>query len=129
MKVLPETFRKCLSHDARKSISQPTKEESMAIGEAKSERELQRLIYLELLRRGLFFHYSRSDRKTTTKLGTPDFGLCLNGNYIAVECKTSSGKQSTEQIAVQRQIERQGGIYMIVRSLDEFLQVLKVNGL
>ena|SRR5438876_9589024 len=127
--VLPESYRRCLSPQDRKALSQPTIEESKKIGEARLERDLQKLIYSELLRRGLFFHYSRSDRRTTTRLGTPDFALPIHGKYVAIECKTPTGFQTQEQLHVQTKIELQGGNYHLARSFDEFLEVLKSYGL
>src|SRR5437667_2979595 len=119
--VLPEHILVRLSESDRKALGQSTKQETMQKGEQTAERDLQKLIYSELLRRGLFFHYSRSDRRTTTRLGTPDFALPIHGKYVAIECKTPTGFQTQEQLHVQTKIELQGGNYHLARSFDEFL--------
>jgi hypothetical protein len=44
----------------------------------------------------------------------------LNGRTISVEVKTSIGKQSKEQIEMQKRVKDLGGIYIVVRSLEQF---------
>ena len=57
--------------------------------------------------------------------GTPDIIVCFNGNFIALEVKTSKGKQSDPQMESQLHIEQSGGEYYIVRSLDEVKLIIK----
>ena len=58
------------------------------------------------------------------RAGFPDF-IFLKSNrfypYLAIELKTQKGKQSEHQIAYQKAIEANGGKYVIVRSLEEFM--------
>lgn len=42
--------------------------------------------------------------------------------YLCIENKTAKGKQSPEQIAFQHAVEQNGGKYIVVRSLDEFIE-------
>lgn len=50
--------------------------------------------------------------------------------YLCVENKTEKGKQSEEQVLFQDAVERNGGKYVIVRSLDEFMKTIEqyLNG-
>lgn len=41
--------------------------------------------------------------------------------FLCIENKTPKGKQSSEQKVFQFEVERHGGKYIIVRSLDEFI--------
>jgi len=59
------------------------------------------------------------------KLGTPDFLICYQGKYIGLEVKTESGKQSAEQKKAQKAIERAGGIYYIVKNVNDVFNILK----
>ena len=43
---------------------------------------------------------------------------------LAIEMKTEKGRQSPEQKTWQRYFEAAGGIYLIVRSFDEFVDVV-----
>lgn len=58
------------------------------------------------------------------RAGFPDF-IFLKSNrfypYLAIELKTQKGKQSEHQRAYQKAIESNGGKYVVVRSLEEFM--------
>ena len=63
---------------------------------------------------------------TTTATGAPDFVIFADaGRVFAVECKTRTGKQTPEQIGFQMMIERNGHRYQLVRSMAEFLNLVK----
>jgi hypothetical protein len=48
--------------------------------------------------------------------GDPDIdGFLLGGRYIAVECKSSTGRQSPEQKAFQAIVEQYGGLYILAK--------------
>ena len=52
--------------------------------------------------------------------GQPDVMAILPGGlFLGVEVKTKTGRQSREQRVWQCQCERMGGLYWIVRSVDE----------
>lgn len=48
------------------------------------------------------------------------------GKAIMVEVKNSTGSQSTDQIKIQQKLENLGGIYILVRSLDDFKQKISL---
>ncbi len=50
-----------------------------------------------------------------------------NGRKAAIELKDDKGVQEDDQIAFQKRWERSGGVYFLVRTMDEFKSV--VNGL
>jgi len=54
--------------------------------------------------------------------GAPDLViLCPNKRYITVEVKTSTGSQSPEQIIFEKRVIQNGGDYIVVRSLEDFI--------
>jgi len=54
--------------------------------------------------------------------GAPDLViLCPNKRYITVEVKTSTGTQSKEQIIFEKRVLQNGGDYILVRSLEDFI--------
>ena len=57
--------------------------------------------------------------------GYPDLTLFKNNSTIFVEVKNEKGIQSEIQKYVQKQLEKQGFKYILVRSLDEFKQKIK----
>lgn len=61
--------------------------------------------------------------KSTTQAGTADISATIKGRSIKIEIKckaTGDNKQSEAQKAYQKQIEASGGVYLIVRTFEEF---------
>jgi len=56
--------------------------------------------------------------------GWPDTLCIINGRAIGIEFKDKT-KQSESQVEVQEYIEKAGGLYYIVHSLDELIKVIK----
>ena len=59
--------------------------------------------------------------------GFPDFILLYPNReypFLAMELKSPKGRQSEHQKEYQKQIERVGGKYVIIRSLDEFIETV-----
>jgi hypothetical protein len=60
-------------------------------------------------------------------------GLMPDGRLLAIECKKPAGprggishaKQSDEQIEFQKSIEKNNGVYLLVRSLDDLTEGLR----
>jgi hypothetical protein len=48
-----------------------------------------------------------------------------NGKRLEIECKTAKGKQTAEQSLFQAMIEKEGGVYLLVRSADEAIEKLE----
>ena len=44
--------------------------------------------------------------------------------FLCIENKTPKGRQEPEQKLFQHEVERHGGKYIIVRSIDEFIQAI-----
>lgn len=70
--------------------------------------------------------------------GAPDLVVCLPscgaeytedefeyGQFLGVEIKSHDGKQRPSQKIAQENIERCGGKYIVVRSLEKFMEVIK----
>ena len=53
-----------------------------------------------------------------------DINAIYNGLYIGLEVKSSEGKQSPDQKIIQAEIERAGGLYYIVRSVDDVEKII-----
>lgn len=60
------------------------------------------------------------------KKGFPDILVLKKGKAIGIEIKTSIGKQSKEQKAIEERFKKNGAEYYIVRSLDDVKEV--ING-
>lgn len=51
--------------------------------------------------------------------------LAPSGKPLLIEMKTSAGRQSPEQKIWQKDVEDAGYTYVIARSLDEFIEIVK----
>lgn len=58
---------------------------------------------------------------TSGQRGSADISATIAGVSLKVEVKIGKDRQSSHQKVYQQQIERSGGVYMIVRSMEDFL--------
>lgn len=67
-------------------------------------------------------------RRVETK-GVPDIlgVLPRSGRFLGVECKTGSGRLSPEQEEFRGRVEKCGGIYLAVWSVDELVAELAIE--
>ena len=61
------------------------------------------------------------------KTGVSDLVLVTSQGTIYIEVKTPTGSQSKEQKEFQQQVESLGQKYFVVRTLDEFQDIVKNN--
>ncbi len=60
-------------------------------------------------------------RSGSTK-GLADINAVVKGKSISIEVKIGKDKIRESQLKVKREIEAAGGVYLIVRSFDDFLE-------
>lgn len=71
------------------------------------------------------FHGSMAHRAMRTA-GEPDYVIIADGGRVFfVECKTRLGKLTPEQAGIVHWAERLGTKIHVVRSMDEFLEIVK----
>ena len=58
---------------------------------------------------------------TSGQKGTSDISATIRGRSVKIEVKMKD-KQSDDQKAYQQAVERAGGIYLIIRSFEEFIR-------
>ena len=63
--------------------------------------------------------------KGTGTNGTADISLTIKGKSIKAEIKIGKDRQSEAQKKYQADIERAGGIYIIVKDFDDFMNFYK----
>lgn len=59
-----------------------------------------------------------------SKKGDPDMVVCYKGRFIAIEGKTYKGHMDGWQITRREQIEKAGGIFAIIRTVDAAKQLI-----
>lgn len=61
----------------------------------------------------------------TSEKGLPDIAVIYRCRYIGLEVKTAKGRQNADQKLMQQKIEKAGGAYYIVRSLDDAMDIFR----
>lgn len=61
-----------------------------------------------------------------TTNGFPDIVAVIGGLFIGLEFKTYRGRQSQDQKNFQKALEEAGGLYFIIRSDKDLLDVLSL---
>lgn len=80
---------------------------------------------------GLLLQHDRDGAKRKAmgmRAGFPDFIFLLPNKdypYLAMELKSEKGRQSDHQKEYQQAVEHVGGKYVIIRTLDEFMDTVK----
>lgn len=134
MKVLPDSYLRCLSPEDRRKLGQKTAEEVLAQGEAKSEKTLQKQIVGLLRLKGIEPIVSRMDRRTSNNVGTPDILFCVLGTSTfacAWEVKMPRGIVGVEQNAMHVKLQTfpNDWTVKVIRSVDEAIAELKEMGI
>ncbi|MEO9521672.1 MAG: hypothetical protein ABJC88_16845 [Parasphingorhabdus sp.] len=61
--------------------------------------------------------------------GSPDILACIKGRFVGIECKVKYDKIRKPQGRFRKVFEKNGGIYIETRSVDDIDARLKVEGL
>lgn len=101
-----------------------------------SEADIQRAI-LDYLRLKKVFHYRNNSGAAVIPkadgshrffrfgaAGSPDIICVVSGQYIGLEVKAPKAKLSETQQTFQDQLEKAGGKYFVVRSVEEVAAIL-----
>lgn len=127
--LIPDKWLRLMSAEDRKSLGKAglTLVEVFAKEEAKSERELHKMIGNLLRQRSIEFVESRMDKRTTQKRGVPDFLMAIEGQACAIEVKYGNGKLSEEQATMLHKLEISPNKWrvVVIRSVDEMLNFLR----
>jgi len=62
--------------------------------------------------------------KSTTTNGTADISATIKGRSVKIEIKWKKDNQSDDQKKYQQSIEKSGGIYIIIKTFDDFVDWL-----
>ena len=129
--ILPENILSKMSLSDRTGLpgglrANSTAAESAAKYQAGEERVLQRDM-ANFFRhvRGLWFRTSAMNKKTTGKVGEPDFIGVYRGRMFGIECKGPGGKLSSEQGAELAAIREAGGVAVVAFAVSDAQEVLR----
>jgi len=63
--------------------------------------------------------------RSGSKKGMADITAVMNGKHVSIEVKTGRDRIRENQMKVKQEIERAGGVYIVVHSFDDFLEQIK----
>src|SRR5512143_1121005 len=84
-----------------------------------TEGEIHAAFIAYLNKIGVPFRHDRMDKRTTTKVGEPDFAIYSNGRVLFVEVKRYGGKLRPEQVKRKKQLEDAGCRVVLAFSVEE----------
>jgi hypothetical protein len=59
-------------------------------------------------------------------VGSSDIVACLpGGRFLAIECKAGKGKMTPEQVEFQREIIRQGGLFVLAYRVEDLIEAIR----
>ena len=117
--LLPDNIRRLMDPKQRKALGLQTNEEIDEGLNAKEELEHQKMLEAWCRQRDLPIWHSRTDKKTTNKLGTPDFCLVYRNRVLVVEIKGPRGTLSPAQKDFADRLSRSGTQLHVTRSFQE----------
>ncbi len=89
------------------------------------EKDIHELIIGECRKRRWYFVHSRTDRRTTTAIGTPDFVIAADrGRTFYCEIKKKGGKLSQDQTIVKHCLLGLNQRYKTIYSFDQFIDFI-----
>lgn len=105
-----------------------TAAEAQAKFVARSERDIQSQICNWLNLQGIAFYRAAMNKKTTGRVGWPDFTFAVSGFACALEVKFGPGKLRPEQESTITAMGKNGWRVAVVRSLEEAIEFIKEVG-
>ncbi len=96
---------------------------------ATPEGKIQKEILDYLVSQGVF-HWRQNNlpvydpkigcyRAHTGLKGVPDIICIIKGQFVGIEVKTPKGKQSADQLLFEKRCKRNGGDYIVARSVQD----------
>lgn len=111
------------SHEARNGVKKPS-----GVAQDAPEREIEGLhrpIIAECKRRGWKYVHSNPTKPTTIGEGVCDFIIYADGGRVFnIECKSKTGKLSTEQLAFIHWLKKLGHETHVITGMSEFFQIV-----
>ena len=99
---------------------------SLSGGGCKDEAELHSQILAHCRSQGWIALHGSMAHATNRTVGEPDFTILAdNGRVFWIECKSKTGKVKPEQLALHTWMSRLGHTCHVIRSLEDFSEVVK----
>lgn len=87
------------------------------------EKNIENKIKAYLKQKGAYYFKHHGNKYS--QVGVPDIIVCYRGKFIGIEVKNESGKTTPLQDLNIKQINDNGGIGIVARSLDDVKEVIE----
>ncbi len=126
--ALPDNILRHMSKSDRAKLGKAgrTATEVLERGVVKAERDLQTQIEAWLRLKGYAYFRQRMDKRSTAKVGTPDFLICVRGRFIAVECKVGKGQPTEAQSRELTRVYMNEGYATVAKSLQDVITLCRL---
>jgi hypothetical protein len=125
MKVLPQRLvDRMAERDDRKRYGLSTLEQRAELV-ARSEKLLRDQIESYLRRHDIYYILPRHDRKTTIRVGHPDFSIWHKNKWLLLELKAAGGTLSHEQKECIGHLARNGCLVHVVKTYSQALDLIQ----
>lgn len=127
-KPLPPNIVKCMTDDQRKSLAKEFDTRTPTDAHREWARTEERRMHetfeqwLNLHRAELYWDHSRMDRKTSNRVGHPDFVIQRAGKVVNVEFKAAGAVPTGAQKDVHAWLESTGNPIAVCRSAQEAIE-------
>jgi hypothetical protein len=121
VKIVPEHLLVLMSKEDRKFLGKTgfTVQELKELHERDTERKIHDDIESYLRRNRIPYDHSRMDKKSTNKLGDPDFKVYVRNRVLFMEIKKPGGKLSEDQKTRIAELKAAGNEVYLCFSYDE----------
>ena len=110
----------------KRAIGQMTASEAQERYTCGREKELKALVVNWLNLQGCWIFSQGMHRRTGGRIGVPDILACVpDGNFLAVELKTSGGRLEPAQTSELERIRAAGGIAVVARCLEDVMHAFR----
>jgi hypothetical protein len=122
---LPEKVLRLMSPEDRRLIGQQSASEAQCALCASLERRQQKLFASWLQYRELYYIQARSDKRSTIRVGHPDFTIFHNHKVLFIEMKSENGVLSTDQQECGLRLMKQGFVWLVCHNAREAIDQTK----
>ncbi len=125
MSVLPEHVLRLMTPEERARIGQQSASEAQDSCGANLERRQQKLFVSWMQLVGLYYIQARADKRSTIRVGHPDFTIFHSQKVLLIEMKSDLGVLSVDQQECGLSLVNQGFVVLICRNASEAIDQTK----
>lgn len=126
MTIVPDNILKLMNpKDRPKGNAGKTREESEQAYSFRLEKEDHKIFSQWLDMKGIPYIHAQNHKKSTIKIGWPDYTILYQGRAICIEMKAKGGKCSEEQLKTLGNLDATGTLCRVCYSATEAIEMIR----